>query len=45
MIDPGGTSNAPIDYNVTEIPSFYIYDASGELVSSTKNIADLPRMI
>ena len=43
--DPGGPSNAAIDYNVTEIPSFYIYDASGELVSSTKNIADLTRMI
>lgn len=34
VLDPNGTSStALVDYNVTQLPALFIYDASGELIS------------
>ena len=46
VFDAGGmTSTALIDYNVSVLPSFYIYSADGELIDSAFTIEDLHKKL
>lgn len=46
VIDPAGTaSTALIDYNVTAMPAYYIYNEAGELTDRAENIDDLNHKI
>lgn len=46
VIDPAGqTSNALRNYNVSALPTFYIYDASGSLSDRASTVAELSKKL
>lgn len=46
VIDPTGThSNALRDYNVGQLPAFFIYDAGGELRDRAQTLGDLDKKL
>lgn len=46
VLDPGGLdSNSLRDYNVHNLPAFYIYNSAGDLVDSAADITDFEKKI